>query len=92
MDMAVREVPDWTENVSSDWPGSGPLSYMPYWSGLTHSGVMGDATAATADKGRTLLECAQEEAVGFIGETAYRTRDPGSDRHTIKGEPSDADG
>ena len=92
MDKAVREVPDWTENVSSDWPSSGPLSYMPHWSGLTHSGVMGDATVATAGKGRTLLECAQEEAAGFIAETAYRRRDPGSDRHMTEREPQDADG
>lgn len=90
MDKAVREVPDWTENVWSDWPSAGPLSYMPNWSGLTHSGVMGDATVATADTGRALLERAQEEAAGFIAETAYRTRDPGSDRHTTESEPQGA--
>lgn len=90
MDKAVREVPDWTENIWSDWPGAGPLSYMPNWSGLTHSGVMGDATVATAEKGRALLQRAQQEATGFIAETAYRKRDPGSDRHTTEREPQGA--
>ncbi len=82
MDKAVREIPEWNENVYSDWPGTGPLSYMPYWSGLTDSGVMGDATAATAAKGRAFLDRAQEEAAGFIAEAAQRRRAPGRDRHT----------
>jgi creatinine amidohydrolase len=81
MDMAVREIPDWTEHIYSDWPDAGPLSYMPNWSGLTSSGVMGDATVATAAKGRTFLERAQDEAADFIAETAQRRPDPGADHH-----------
>ena len=81
MDKAVREIPARTEIVFSDWPGSGPLSYMPHWSGLTDSGVMGDATVATAAKGRVFLERAQEEAAEFIAEVAARPRDPGIDHH-----------
>ena len=81
MDKAVREIPDWTENIYSDWPGAGPLSYMPNWSGLSDSGVMGDATVATAAKGRTFLERAQEEAADFIAETAQRRPGPGRDHH-----------
>ncbi len=82
MDKAVREIPDWNENVYSDWPAAGPLSYMPHWSGLSDSGVMGDATVATAAKGRAFLDRAQEEAAGFITEAAQRPRAPGRDRHT----------
>ena len=81
MDKAVREIPDWTENVWSDWPGAGPLSYMSHWSGLTRSGVMGDATVASAEKGRVWLERAQAEAVEFIAEAASRPPAPGGDRH-----------
>ncbi len=81
MDKAVREIPDWNENVFNDWPDSGPLSYWPHWSGLTRSGVMGDATVANAEKGRRFLARAQEEAAGFIGETASRPRAPGTDHH-----------
>jgi creatinine amidohydrolase len=90
MDKAVREIPTWTDNVFSDWPDAGPLSYMPHWSGLTESGVMGDATVATAGKGHLFLERAQEEAADFIAETAYRRRDPGADRHAGKMEPQRA--
>lgn len=81
MDLAVREIPLWNENISSDWPAGGPLSYMPHWSGLSRSGVMGDATVATAEKGRLFLERAREEAAGFIAETASRVRAPGCDHH-----------
>lgn len=81
MDKAVREVPDWNENVFNDWPGGGPLSYWPHWSGFTRSGVMGDATAATAEKGRIFLTRAQEEAAGFIAEAASQPRAPGIDHH-----------
>ncbi len=81
MDKAVREIPDWNENVFNDWPGSGPLSYWPHWSGFTRSGVMGDATAATAGKGRIFLTRAQEEAAGFIAEAASQPRAPGVDHH-----------
>jgi creatinine amidohydrolase len=84
MDQAVCEIPDWSEHVWSDWPGAGPLSYMPNWSGLTRSGVMGDATVATAEKGRILLERAREEAAGFIVEVASRSRDPGIDHHDLE--------
>jgi creatinine amidohydrolase len=86
MDKAVCEIPDWNENVFSDWPGGGPVSYMPHWSGLTHSGVMGDATVATAEKGRAFLERAREEAAGFIAEAALRPRQPGVDLHVREGE------
>jgi creatinine amidohydrolase len=81
MDKAVCEIPEWSEHVWSDWPGAGPLSYMPYWSALTESGVMGDATVATAEKGRVLLDRAQQEAAAFIAEVAARPHEPGSDRH-----------
>jgi creatinine amidohydrolase len=85
MDQAVREIPDWNENVWSDWPGGGPLSYWPYWSGFSQSGVMGDPTVATAEKGRAFLARAQQEAAEFIAETARRPRAPGSDRHGLEG-------
>ena len=82
MDRAVREIPEWNENVWNDWPGGGPLSYWPHWSGFSESGVMGDPTVATAEKGRLFLNRAQEEAAAFIAEVANRSRAPGSDHHT----------
>lgn len=87
MEKAVREIPDWNENIWNDWPGSGPLSYWPHWSGLSDSGVMGDPTVATAEKGRAFLQRAREEAAEFIAEAAHRPHAPGFDHHTLEGEP-----
>ena len=87
MEQAVREIPEWTEYVWNDWPGGGPLSFWPHWSGFSQSGVMGDPTVATAEKGRTFLTRAQAEAAEFIAEVAHRPRAPGGDRHSMDGEP-----
>lgn len=87
MERAVREIPDWNENVWNDWPGGGPLSYWPNWSGFSESGVMGDPTVATVEKGQVFLDRAQEEASEFISEVALRPRAPGSDHHNNGGAP-----
>jgi creatinine amidohydrolase len=81
MDKAVREIPDWdSEHVWLDW-SDGPLSVWPHWSGLSESGVVGDATVATREKGETLLAAAVEEIGEFIAEMATRPRRPGRDHH-----------
>jgi creatinine amidohydrolase len=85
MEHAVREIPDWNENIWNDWPGSGPLSYWPHWSGFSDSGVMGDPTVATAEKGRTFLNRACDETAEFIAEVAQRQRTPGRDHHSTPG-------
>ena len=89
MDKAVKEIPDWTANVYSDWPDAGPLSYMPYWSALSDSGVMGDATVASRAKGEAFLAQARREAAAFIAEVAVRRHEPGKDHHR---EPEHAQG
>ena len=43
----------------------------PYWSSLTDSGVLGDATAATREKGEQFLEAAVEGLIELIRE--FRT-------------------
>jgi creatinine amidohydrolase len=81
MDKAVREIPDWdSEYVWLDW-SDGPLSVWPHWSGLSRSGVVGDATVATAEKGRRLLSAAVAEIRAYIEEMATRPRRPGRDNH-----------
>jgi creatinine amidohydrolase len=81
MDKAVREIPEWdSEHVWLDW-SDGPLQVWPHWSGLSRSGVVGDATVATADKGKRLLSAAVDEIRAFIGEIATRRRLPGEDHH-----------
>jgi creatinine amidohydrolase len=81
MDKAVKEIPDWNENVWNDWPAGGPLSFWPHWSAFTESGVMGDATVATAEKGERFLAAAHDEVARFIDEVARRPHAPGRDHH-----------
>ena len=60
----------WTDLVGGD----GPLVMMEPWSALTDSGVMGDPTKATAEKGRALLDAAANGIVELIDE--MRRREP----------------
>ena len=81
MDKAVSEIPAaYTEHAWMDW-SDGPLAFTPHWSALTESGVTGDATAGTAEKGRQLLDRATEEIAEFIAEVAVREHHPGRDHH-----------
>ena len=82
IDKAVSEIPSsYTEHVWMDWSDSA-LSFMPHWSALTESGVTGDATAGSEEKGRVLLDQAAREISEFIGEVATRPHNPGRDHHT----------
>jgi creatinine amidohydrolase len=75
------EIPEWdSEHVWLDW-SDGPLSVWPHWSGLSESGVVGDATVATREKGETLLAAAVQEIGEYIAEMATRPRRPGRDHH-----------
>ena len=89
MEKAVREIPDWESGHAwMDW-SDGPLSVKGQWSGWTESGVIGDATAATAEKGRMWLERAIEEICEYIDDMAGRRPRPGQDHHThaVAGNP-----
>jgi creatinine amidohydrolase len=50
-----------------DW-ADGPLKIMPWWSSFSRTGVQGDATKATAEKGRALLDAAVQECVAYVRE------------------------
>ena len=77
----AEEIPEWdSEHVWLDW-SDGPLSVWPHWSGLSRSGVVGDATLATREKGEALLSAAVAEIRDFIAEMARRRRLPGVDHH-----------
>ncbi len=81
MDKAVREIPEWgSEHVWMDW-NDGPLSVKGAWSGWSESGVVGDATVATAEKGRRWLEQAVREIGEYIDDVARREPRPGRDHH-----------
>jgi creatinine amidohydrolase len=67
----------WTDLVAGD----GPLMMMEPWSTLSETGVMGDPTKASAEKGRTLLEAAAAGIVELIDELRARRIVPRVDHH-----------
>jgi creatinine amidohydrolase len=50
-----------------DW-SDGPLKVMPWWSSFSRTGVQGEPTRATAEKGTALLNAAVSECVQYIHE------------------------
>jgi creatinine amidohydrolase len=69
MDRATTET-DFisTPDYSMDWIESGRMIANPPWSDDTTSGIYGDATVATAEKGRLWLEAAVGEKIGLVDE------------------------
>jgi creatinine amidohydrolase len=67
----------WTDLVAGD----GPLMMMEPWSALTETGVMGDPTNASAEKGRMLLDAAAGGIVELIDELRSRQIAPRVDHH-----------
>jgi creatinine amidohydrolase len=67
----------WTDLIAGD----GPLTMMEPWSALTQTGVMGDPTKASAEKGRMLLEAAANGIVELIDEMRAREPAPRTDHH-----------
>jgi creatinine amidohydrolase len=83
MSKAARELSHrpsknyWTDLIAGD----GPLAMMEHWSQLSTTGVMGDPTKATAEKGRALLEAAANGIVELVDELLARESPPRVDRH-----------
>ena len=67
----------WTDLVAGD----GPLMMMEHWSALSQSGVMGDPTKATAEKGEKLLAAAAKGLVELIDELRNRRPAQREDHH-----------
>ena len=67
----------WTDLIGGD----GPLVMMEPWSSLTETGVMGDPTKATAEKGRKLLDAAASGIVELIDEMRRREPAKRKDHH-----------
>lgn len=83
MKLARRELSHRpTENYWTDLVGGdGPLVMMEPWSSLSQTGVMGDPTKATAEKGRALLEAAADGIVTLIDEMLARAPAVAVDHH-----------
>jgi creatinine amidohydrolase len=56
-----------TENAWMDWTDGG-LKVMPWWSSFSRTGVQGDPTKATAEKGKVWLDTAVAECIAYVRE------------------------
>ncbi len=63
-------------------PEGSTASLIPYWSTKTASGVMGDATLATKEKGEKFLEAAIEGLIELVREFRSTEIMPRRDQHT----------
>jgi creatinine amidohydrolase len=48
-----------------EW-SDGPMRVMPWWSAFSVTGIQGDASKGTAEKGEAFLAAAVEECLGFV--------------------------
>ena len=86
MDKAVDEkvyVPPsfQTDLLAGKRPDGATASLMPFWSSLTDSGVRGDATKATLEKGEAFLEAAIEGVIELVRELKGAEIRPRTDHH-----------
>jgi creatinine amidohydrolase len=68
MDLAARGDDRMGKYVSSDSTRDYPVRFNDFWGRWTQIGVHGDATKATAEKGRILFEAAVNGLVELVGE------------------------
>lgn len=83
MDLAVDEnsFPE-GPNCWMDW-SDGPLKLMPWWNAISRTGVHGQATLATPEKGRALFDQAVRECVAFVEELASKPLPERSEPSTV---------
>ena len=68
MDRAVADNDRRGKFVSSDSTGEYPVRFNDYWGRWTETGVHGDATKGTAEKGEQIFEAAVEGLVSLVDE------------------------
>lgn len=80
MEKAVR---DWDVPPSDFFKRSpsSPVGLMEWWSSFSQSGVVGDATLATAEKGREIFEVSVETFIRLVKEYRGRPLRPRQDHH-----------
>ncbi len=67
--------------IEGTHPEGSAARLMPYWSSMTASGVMGDATKATREKGEKFLEAAIKGLIDLIRELKQTPILPRRDQH-----------
>jgi creatinine amidohydrolase len=68
MELAVKDDDRMGKSVSSDSTPNYPVRFNDFWGRWTRTGVHGDPTKATAEKGRILFEAAVAGLVELVGE------------------------
>lgn len=68
MELAVKDDDRMGKHVSSDSLGKYPVRFNDYWGRWTQTGVHGDPTKATAEKGKLLFEAAVTGLVDLVDE------------------------
>ena len=82
MDKAVKNIPSGqTEFISYDFIGSTPVAFMEPLSRISETGVVGDPTVATKEKGKQIVEKAAERFAEFLREFQKRQMLPTPDHH-----------
>jgi len=82
MDKAQKEMDQPpSEFIWSDLLNPGPVRMMDWWTRFSKSGVNGDPTLATAEKGRVIFEAVVENFVKFAREFKTRPRGERLDHH-----------
>ncbi|MCC6344889.1 MAG: creatininase family protein [Bryobacterales bacterium] len=82
MDKARKEqgVPQ-SEFIWQDLTDPGPIKMMDYWTRFSKSGINGDPTLATAEKGKIIFEAVVNNFVRFAREFKNRPRGERTDHH-----------
>ena len=81
MDRAVAGGDVVGEYLCSDSTANYPVRFNDYWGRWTRTGVHGDPTAATAEKGRVIFEAAVSGLVGLVDEWRAWPLAERSDQH-----------
>ena len=82
MEKAKKHIPqDQDEFIQYDLAGEGSIAFLEPLSRMSETGVLGDPTVATAEKGKQIVEKAAERLAQFLREFRKREVRPTPDRH-----------
>lgn len=82
MDEAAEDNDRRGQFVSSDSTGNYPVRFNDFWGRWTETGVHGDPTKATAEKGRLLFEASVSGLIELVDELRDWPVEPRTDMHT----------
>lgn len=82
MDKALDDDTPQKKYIYVDLAGSGPVKFMDWWGRWSETGIIGEATIATEEKGRTIFESFVENMVGFVDEFREWPIAERKDQHT----------